>query len=291
MDRKNNFKKNLLCVDLESWVLSERLNKKNLSLSELRNLDNNFTKKSLDYLLKTLKEHNQKITIFLIFKLEEMYPGIIERILKDGHEVGWHGHSHATIGNVRILKDELEKSSSLLKRYSIKGYQAPRVHFIKEGYSLLRKHGFIYSSSIYGNSRMLYKFDGVYEIPVSVSNRSCMPQKDEIIFPSNMRLKEFLTQGIPFGSSMFWGLLGKNYYVGKLNEANSNGEICNLFIHNWQLVNPDSLEYKKDVSFWSNPSFFSLFTFYRKNVSDMFEDLLSKFEFGRCIDYIKSITE
>lgn len=291
MDRENNFKKNLLCVDFESWVLSERLNKKNLSLSELRDLDNNFTEKSLDYLLKTLKKHNQKITIFLIFKLEEMYPGIIERILSDGHEVGWHGHTHAIIKNTQILKDELEKSNFLFKKYSIKGFQAPQIHFIKNGYSLLRRHGFIYSSSIYGNSKMLYKFNGVYEIPVSVSSRSYMPEKNKITFPSNMRLKEFVTQGVPFGSSMFWGLLGKNYYMEKLNKANSNGEICNLFIHNWQLVSPDSLEYKKDVSFWSNPSSFSLFTFYRKNVSDMFENLLSKFEFGRCIDYVKSITK
>ncbi len=291
MDKKNNFKKQLLCIDFESWVSSERLNKKKLSLNELRVLDNKFTEESLDYILKTLKKYNQKITFFLVFKLEEMYPGIIERILRDGHEIGWHGHTHAIIRNTKILRDELEKSKSLLKKYSIKGFQAPIVHFIKEGYPLLRDYGFTYSSSVYGNSNMLYKFNDVYEIPVSVSNRSYIPEKNKLIFPGDMKIKGFMTQGIPFGSSLFWGILGKNYYSKKLNEANSNGEICNLFIHNWQLLRPNSTEYKKDVNFWSNPSFFSLFTFYRKDVSDMFEYLLSRFEFGRYIDYIKLTTK
>src|SRR3989344_1978091 len=178
-------KKHLLCIDFESWIFSERINKKRLNLKELRKLDNGYTLQVADYILKTLKKYKQKVTFFLVFKLEQLYPGLIDKILSHGHEIGWHGHSHAVIYNTKILKEELEASKKLLQKYSIKGFQAPTITFIREGYSLLKKYGFLYSSSIYGDSEKIYKLDGVYEIPVSVSNTFHSPSESEIDFPSN----------------------------------------------------------------------------------------------------------
>lgn len=283
---KNN--PHLLSIDFESWIFSEKINKKNLSLAELRKLDNGYSLKALDYILKTLKKHNQKITIFLVFKLEEIYPGIIKIILSEGHEVGWHSHTHPIIKNKSILEKELDLSKDLIRKYNIKGFQAPTISFIKEGYPLLKKYGFLYSSSIYGNSNLIYKIDGIYEIPVSVSRTSFRPKKEEIKFPSDMRPWKIIKYGLPFGSSFFWGLFGKGFYTKMLSKSKGI-TLYNLFIHDWQLITPQSKAYKKDVSVLSNPIFFTFFLFYRKNVSDMFEHLLSNIKFGRFIDYVKEI--
>jgi len=280
-------KSHLLAIDFESWIFSERINKKQLNLKELRKLDNGYSIKALDYILKTLKRHNQKITFFLVFKLEEIYPGIIKKILSEGHEVGWHTHTHAIIKNENILKRELELSKPLLKRYNIKGFQAPTISFIREGYLLLKKYGFLYSSSIYGNSNIKYNFGGVYEIPVSISRLSFRPKKKEIKFPSDMRFWRTLKYGIPFGSSFFWGLFGKKFYSKMLEDAGKKSLTYNLFIHDWQLVTPKSKDYKKDVSILTHPIFFTFFLLYRLNVSHMFEYLLSRIKFRRFIDYIK----
>lgn len=278
----------LICIDLESWIFSKRINKQKLSNERLRKLDNKYTLKALDYTLASLRRHNQKVTFFVVFKLEELYPGIIDKILSEGHEVGWHGYSHATIRTPEILLDELEQSKMILKRYRIKGFQAPTISFIREGYPILKKYGFVYSSSIYGNSERIYNLDGIWEIPVSVSNNKHKPKAKEIEYPSDMRFWKVFKYGIPFGSSFFWSILGKEYYSNKLKEAASQGKNCNLFIHDWQLVTPPSREYRKDVSILSNPFFFSFFFFYRRNVSHMFEHLLSNFSFQTFNSFLKS---
>lgn len=284
---KNKDKPHLLAIDFESWIFSENINKQKLTLDELRRLDDGYSIKTLSYILEILKKYNQKVTFFLVFKLEEVYPGIIDRIKKDGHEVGWHSHTHAIIKNANILKNELELSRKLLKKYHVKGFQAPTVSFVKEGYKLLKRNGFIYSSSIYGNSQMIYEFDGVYEIPVSVSNKLHRPKKKEIVFPSDMKLWKLLKYGIPYGSSFFWSSLGKRYYRKILKNESQKNNICNLFIHDWQLVTPLSDYYKRDVGLFSDPLFSTFFLLYRKNVSKLFEYLLSNFSFQRFINYVE----
>lgn len=277
--------RHLLSVDFESWIFSKRINEKKLSIKELRELDNGYSKKSLNYLLKLLKKHNQKITFFVVGKLEEIYPGIIKEILDAGHEVGWHTYSHQDIVNIKILKEELEKSEKIIKKYHIRGFQAPTITFFREGYKILKDAGFDYSSSIYGNSSKPLKFSDIWEIPVSTSNRNYSPKSNQIVFPSNMRLKLIKDYGIPYGSSFFWSILGKRYYLNKLREGNSRGDTVNMFIHEWQIVTPQSPVYKKDVSFSWNPIFFP----YKINVSSIFESLIREFKFQTFREYINSI--
>lgn len=268
-------KSHILAIDLESWIFSKKINSQGFNLDELRELENKYTYQALDYLLKILKKNNQKITFFVVTKLEEMYPGIFEKIKENGHEIGWHTHTHARIDNEKILFQELRLAERYIKKYKIKGFQSPEIYFFREGYKILKDFGFIYSSSIYGNTQKIYKFDGVYEVPVSVSNENYKPADKEILFPNNFTLTKMLRYGIPYGSSFFWGILGKKYYSEKLARMQKENKICNLFIHEWQLIRPTSIEYKKDVNFFWNPLFLS----YKIDVSATFEYLISTFKF------------
>ena len=278
-------------MDFESWLVSVPINERNLSNKELRKLDGSHTWKSLIFVLNRLKKHNQKITFFLVFKLEELFPGIIDRILQDGHEIGWHSYSHPQITSEEVLIKELEKSNKLIKKYHVVGFQAPGIIFFKKGYSLLKKYGFIYSSSIYGNSNRIYQFNGVFEVPVSISHAHYSPKKEEIVFPSAFTINNILKFHIPYGSSYFWSILGKRYYVNKLHNLSLKQEMGNLFIHNWQLMPPTHSSYKKEYSkylnFFSNP----LFLPYNIPVSEMFDHLLSQIRFQRCIDYVREKTK
>lgn len=267
--------KHILAIDFESWIFSQKLNSKNLNLQELRKLEDGYTNHTLEYILKTLKKYNQKITFFVVTKLEELYPGIFEKIKAEGHEIGWHTHTHARIESEEVLLKELKSAEKYIKKYKIKGFQAPEIIFFKRGYRILKEFGFAYSSSIYGNTQKIYKFDGISEIPVSTSNELYMPKEAEIIFPNNFALSKMLKYGLPYGSSFFWGILGKGYYHKKLSIMQKENKICNLFIHDWQLVRPESSEYKKDVNFFWKP----LFLPYKINVASIFEHLVSSFKF------------
>ncbi|MDP1721676.1 MAG: polysaccharide deacetylase family protein [Candidatus Gottesmanbacteria bacterium] len=282
---KPNF---LLCMDFETAISSRKIHQENFSINKLRDLDNGDTLKALETILNILKKYNQTITFFIVFKLEKIYPGIINKILSHGHEVGWHGYSHSFLNDKFILKKELDESYSLIKKYNIQGFQAPNITFFKAGYPLLKRYGLRYSSSIYGNSSALYNFDGILEIPVSVSNSSHDPDPKEISFPVNLSPVNLLKLGIPFGSSYFWSLLGHKYYSKKLDIAKKENRTVNLFIHNWQLYSSNRLnKIRTDerIGLFANPLFYP----YKINVMNMFENLLSKYKFTRCIDYIKMI--
>ena len=276
----------LMSIDFETWIFSENINKEKLSINDLRELDNGHAPKALDYLLKILKKNKQKITFFVVLKLEEIYPGILEKIKNAGHEIGFHGYTHAFIYNAEILKIELEQAKKYIKKYDIIGYQAPRILHVKEGYKLLKKYGFVYSSSIYGNPNKIYKFDGILEIPVSVSNSNYAPDPETIVFPSNMTFANMVTFGIPYGSSYFWSVLRENYYRKKLKETEKNDTTVTLFMHNWQLVKQISKSNKYKPPEDSNPFLQPLYYPYTVNVSRMFESLLRDFKFQTYKDYL-----
>lgn len=272
----------ILAIDFETWIFAKRFRSLPLTLDQLRKMDNNYTPKVLTYLLKILKEYNQKTTFFVVTKFEELYPGIISKIQKEGHEVGWHTHTHARIDNKEVLAKELMLAEKIIKKYKIKGFQAPEIYFFSGGYKLLKEFGFIYSSSIYGDSQRIYNFDGVLELPVSVSNENYSPGKNEIKFPCNMQFTKLFQYGIPYGSSLLWSILQKSYYFNKLSKMSKENKRCNLFIHNWQLIRPKAKEYKKEISFFRMP----LLLPYRINVLNMFEYLLANFSFRPVIDFI-----
>ncbi len=278
--------KHLMGFDFESWIFSEQMNKESLSLVQLRRLEGGYSKKVIQQILKDLRKKKQKITFFIVFKLEELYPGLIETILKDGHEIGWHGHTHLFIKDEKALVRELELSKRLLKKYKVIGYQAPGIIFYKKGYRILKKYGFEYSSSIYGNSNMVYKKDGILEIPVSTSKMNYRPALSEIKYPSHMSIKNIIKFGIPFGSSYFWSILGKKYYENKFRKADNLGLRINTFIHNWQLIAPTSKHpvYKPDEkkSILTNPLFFP----YTRNVKELYDFLTGNFEFQRFRDFL-----
>lgn len=281
--------KHLLCMDFESWILSRELLPAKLSDKELIRLDDGYTWRSLDFTLKLLKKYRTKITFFVVFKLEDLFPGIIDRILRDGHEVGWHSYSHALLVDDAVLKKELQKSRRLLKKYSIKGFQAPDLFFFKKGYRFLFDAGIRYSSSMYGNSNMVYTFSGIKEIPISTSRSTYAPTSSQVSFPANMSLRNLLTFGIPYGSSYFWSVLGFPYYAHKLEEANRKKKTVNLFIHNWQLMLPHSNSKRfipnEQAPFFRNP----LYTPYKINVVPCMESLLSQFKFQKCDDYVRGL--
>jgi peptidoglycan/xylan/chitin deacetylase (PgdA/CDA1 family) len=286
--KKNHHKGHLLSIDLESWIFSYKINAKKLSLKELKQLDNGYTTKALKDLLEILKKYDQKVTFFVVSKLEEIYPGIIEKILAEGHEVGWHTHTHPILvrfdNPTEEFERELELGSKIIQKYNMKGFQAPAVYFLKDWYKLLKSYGFTYSSSVYGNSNKIYDFHGVGEIPISTNKENYSPTSKQIVFPVNLTPSNIYRHGIPFGSSFFWGLLRKDFYNKKLREAKEKGKVTNLFIHEWQLYPPNSQEYKEDVGFLWNP----LFMPYKIPVLDMFEHLLANHQFQPIINHIKN---
>jgi polysaccharide deacetylase family protein (PEP-CTERM system associated) len=140
-------------------------------------------------LLRILKVNNATATFFVLGKLAEDIPNLINEIYDSGHEIANHGYSHISINNLSPVdfKLDLERSSDAIykvcKSYTT-GFRAPYFSINSKtlwSIDILKQLGFKYDSSVqpfgyhpdYGmknSSSQIYRFDnGLIEIPMSVT--------------------------------------------------------------------------------------------------------------------------
>lgn len=76
--------------------------------------DNNYTVKILD----VLKKHKVPATFFVIGKRCELYPSVVQRMVKEGHILGSHTWSHPNIIKLsdRKVIEELNAAEKIIKR-------------------------------------------------------------------------------------------------------------------------------------------------------------------------------
>jgi len=220
---------NLLSIDLESWVHRDKIKEKR------KETDNGYIVESTKAILNLFRKYCIKTTFFVVAEIYDWYPGLIEEIQKEGHEIAYHTHTHRFLSNKEILVDELTKSRNFITKFRPEGFRAPYMCIQKEYLQILRKYGFSYDSSTYASLELSKKIGEVLEIPVSTFK---FRGKPTLCFPRHLSWN-LLTKEVPFGSGYFIGLLGSrvSYFIDKLNERGSVGI---LFIHAWQMLAPPS---------------------------------------------------
>ena len=142
--------------------------------------------RNTERLLDLFAEHDTKATFFTLGWVAERFPGLIKRIVAEGHELASHGtmHQKASMQTPEQFKADVGGAKRLLEDISgqqVLGYRAPSFSFTKENlwvYDVLAEEGYKYSSSVYpvvhdhygipDAPRFRYKTDsGVDEIPLS----------------------------------------------------------------------------------------------------------------------------
>jgi peptidoglycan/xylan/chitin deacetylase (PgdA/CDA1 family) len=100
-----------------------------------------------------MAEEEIKATFFVPGWTAQRYPQAVERILKDGHEIGHHGYLHEWIDPDFPDKEEeaLEKGLAALKEVGgirPKGYRSPGGESSTNMIRLLHEKGFVYDSTL-----------------------------------------------------------------------------------------------------------------------------------------------
>lgn len=105
-----------------------------------------------------------KATFFTLGWVAERYPGLIGRIIKDGHELACHGYEHTRVTEQTPdqFREDVSRTKNILEALSgmeVKGYRAASYSIgVKNLWALdvLQEAGFKYSSSIYPVKHDLY---------------------------------------------------------------------------------------------------------------------------------------
>ena len=114
-----------------------------------------------------------RATIFIVGDVAQKYPEIIEKAVKDGHEIGLHSHKHIPLEllNPDEFERELTAAKTLLQGISgqkIDGFRAPTMsltHKTRWAIPILQRVGFNYSSSVLPAKNPLYGWDGLPRHP------------------------------------------------------------------------------------------------------------------------------
>ncbi len=249
---------NYISIDLESWASPNLPEYIGLTSPEKKALDNGHIKASALQILKLLKKHNVKLTFFIVGQLYDWYPEIVERIASEGHEIGYHTHSHDDVTSKVNLLHSLQQSKKFIQRFKPIGFRAPRISFQNNHLHVLKNYGFKYDSSSYGPFSKKRKIDGVLEIPVTSISK------------------------VPMGSGYFMGALGKNIEFVYRNLNNKEIPVIS-FIHNWQILRPKNPTFPSTGYVLSHPFYIP----YLLNCHDTFEYLISRFSFTKMKNLVK----
>ena len=144
--------------------------------------------RNIDVALGLLEEAGAKATFFTLGWIAERYPGLVARIVAEGHELASHGYGHhrATDQSRAEFSEDIRTAKSLLEDISgveVKGYRAPSFSVGKRNpwaFDCIAEAGYRYSSSIYPIRHDHYgapdaprfphqSCDGLLEIPVTTA--------------------------------------------------------------------------------------------------------------------------
>ena len=147
-------------------------------------------------LLEELKRLNVKGTFFTVGTLARGYPGLLQEIAYQGHEIAAHGDTHTQLTKMdreRFSNDLVRNLEALKTAQSggVIGFRAPTFSLTNQtqwAYEVLSENGIVYSSSVlparnplfgwpeFGpEPRMIPAGGGVLEIPVTLHARP-LPQ-------------------------------------------------------------------------------------------------------------------
>lgn len=134
-------------------------------------------------ILNTFRKFNIKQTFFIPAWCMQQYPGMVDEILKDGHEIAHHGYihedptKHSADEQTEWFELAMGVHKSLTGSHPV-GYRAPVYNVNNTVMDLLFKHSFSYESSMMGDDipYILQKNDKrIIEMPVHWANDDWPP--------------------------------------------------------------------------------------------------------------------
>lgn len=170
----SNGANNFLTFDVEEWY---HANYPGLSDFSTPELDKRF-EWQVNQLLKLCSKYKVKATFFVVGKVAEKYPSVIQKIAAKGHEIASHSYEHKLVYKMSQAKFEqdLQKSIKVLKKLTnqpIIGFRAPswsiKPKITNWFYRVLAKHGIKYSSSVFPIQTPLYGMPEANPLPHLVS--------------------------------------------------------------------------------------------------------------------------
>lgn len=191
------------------------------------------------HILDLFSEYGCKATFFTLGWVAERYPGIVKRIVEDGHELASHGYEHirVTQQDRKQFREDVLRTKAILEDLGgirVRGYRAASYSIGRDNLwalEVLQETGHEYSSSIYPIRHDLY---GMPE-----AQRFAHHINDLDILEIPVSTVEFRGSKFPCGGGGYFRLLPyrvSRWALGHINRVDRKP--CNFYFHPWE-IDPD----------------------------------------------------
>lgn len=274
---------NILGIDLEDWYHPELIKK------VLKNEKHEPTVvNGIDEIINLLNKHNTYATFFVVGELLEYNPDILDKILDNGHEIGFHTMYHTKLnhnGYKEKFENELIKFNKLTRGKS-KGFRAPTFSLNQDtswAITCLEKYDYHYDSSIVPVKTNMYGVNNAEIKPykISAEDISKHSSKGKLIeFP--LLITNLLGKKVPAGGGFYLRVLPLKIIEKAISNYEKDSIPSTFYIHSWELtpkLMPKIHLSKKD----------SFITYHNlEKTPKRMEYLLKKFNFTSFEKYIKN---
>jgi polysaccharide deacetylase family protein (PEP-CTERM system associated) len=229
---------NYMTVDLEEWFhIDEDLIPEERWMSLPSRVEEN-----VEDLLRLLDRRRVRATFFVLGWVAERHPGLIRRVLEEGHAIACHGYGHRFVHNLTPAEFErdLLRSGEILESITGRrptGYRAPRWSLGRGALwaiPLLVQHGFTYDSSL---------------APCPFIGNPDFPREPHRVGTNGVSLCEypllagnFWVRGMLLGGGWAIRLLSLNRLFDEVDALNARGVPALINVHPWEL-DPDPPRY------------------------------------------------
>ena len=273
---------NILGIDFEDWFHPELIQK---YISQKNNQPKVIH--GIDKILDLLRKKNTKATFFIVGELLESKPELLDCILDNGHEIGFHTMKHTRLDSPNFrekFEEEIKKFSELTSGKS-KGFRAPSFSLNTNSswlIDVLEKNNYVYDSSVVPAKTRLYGIPNAEKGPYKISSKFLEGNSDDgkiIEFP--LLVTKFLGKKIPAGGGFYLRTLPMRIIQNAIKTYEKENLPAVFYIHSWELT-PEFMPKLK----LSKQDSFVTFHNIEKSYSKM-EKLLENFEFTSFERYLK----
>lgn len=206
----------------------------------------------LDNWLVLCEEMNFKSTAFILGSFADKYPHIVKKLSDNGHEIASHGQTHDLVYSLKLeeWKKSINDSKKTLEDIigkEVNGYRSASwsLPFEQQYYETLVDSGYTYSSSYFPLKTYLYGNSIDKKWPFEIHTSSGVIT--EIPIPK---------LGIPYSGGFYLRMLPSFLQKILMKRMFSLGVKPVIYIHPYELVNPDFITkyflqyFKKNIDFF-----------------------------------------
>jgi polysaccharide deacetylase family protein (PEP-CTERM system associated) len=193
--------------------------------------------RNVDTILAMLDQHKTHATYFMLGWVAERYPGLVRRIVEQGHELASHGYAHqrATEQSPQEFRQDITRAKALLEDIGgvvVQGYRAPSFsigHSNLWAQECLRGAGYRYSSSVYPIHHDHYGMPGAPRFAFH-------PEGSPGLLELPVTTVRLFNRNLPAGGGGYFRLLPYSVSRWCLKRVNTvDRQPCIFYFHPWEI--------------------------------------------------------